>query len=438
MIFDVNQFILLNTYLLIIIIIIGARNFENKVKVLTSKKTKYLYTLPLSNNAIVKLKSLKFKIAFILDSSIILTPLFLILLIQKIHLIELVSYTIMGLCFGGILSFYKQYKAIRKTNFQPISYFKSFLLGVILAILIVQGKLIIDLNSEEILKFYGKILTFNLSEFAGYFILASAPFLVFKDHLYIINFNHKKTGNTQPFSFIKLKGEISRQIIISNREGGFFKKLLSSIFLYIGFFFSLDYFSQRIGTNNIFSYDLIFIFSIVIISRNTKLFFSSRPIYNEAGIVYSFVFAKYKIRKILISRVIINFFTAIISSIFVLVPLFYLSHAPLQLILTIMLVGTLFILALSLIQEYYSIIKAKFFESLENENRGSLVKRVVWESSMIMFTLYGFLIVKAISMSIIHYYLILICFLFLAISLIFFVKIMKGNKNFYGELKEYY
>lgn len=438
MIFDVNHFIILNTYLLLLIIIFGARNFENKVKVLTSKKTNYLYTLPLSAKSIVKLKSLKFRIAFILDSTIIFFPLFLILLIQNFNLIDLILYTIMGFCIGGILSFYKQYIAIRRAKHHPFSYFKSFLLGVIFALLIVQGRLIIDLNSEGILKFYKEILTFNLSGAAGYIILACAPLIAFKNHLYIIKFNHKKTGRSEPFSFIELKGEVSRQIIISNREGGFLKKLLNSLFLYIGFFVSLVYFSQQIGTANIFSDDLIFIFSIVIISRNTKLFFISRPVHNDAGMVYSFVFAKYKISKILISRILINISTAFISSIFVLAPLFYISHAPSQLIAAILLVGTLFILALSLIQEYYSVFKVKFFETLENEHRGSMIKRVIWESSMIMVTLYGFLFIKAISMSILHYYLIIIGFLFLAISLVFFVKIMKGNENFYGELKEYY
>ncbi len=67
-----------------------------------------------------------------------------------------------------------------------------------------------------------------------------------------------------------------------------------------------DYSTVFLNAHFLFRVDVFFLSSLVIASRNTKIFFNSRTIYSENTMIYSFLFAKYKLSVILLFRVLIN------------------------------------------------------------------------------------------------------------------------------------
>ncbi|PAF23108.1 hypothetical protein CHH49_00670 [Terribacillus saccharophilus] len=441
-VFNVDTYIILNIYLVLLVLNFWGRKHEIKSNMLKSDKTLSLYTTPIDPINIIKQKTLKFKLAFILDSTIMIAPFLLSLLFAGINPLDILSYTVLGIAIGTVVATIKELSLISNKRIQNsnTSMIKGLLIGAILGLLVVQIEFIIRTRDSSIFNYYRDIFSFDFSAFWLVALIFHIPITIFKDYMYVTNFR-KEIKSTQINNQRKsgyISNEFTKQIRISNREGNFNIKLLKTISMYVGFVITFFLATRYFNTSFFLRDDTLFMLCIVLFSRNAKIFFNARPVYNDGINIHSYVFAKYNMRRILFSRSLINIVTAILTSLLLIVPIYVISRLSLSFLFIYLMIGTLFAIAITLMQEFYVSFKSLYFTTIEHENKGSMIKRVIWEAILIMILLYGFVFSKIVSPNSLTVYLTSLCVLLSLTAILFAFKIWRGNNEFYGELKEYY
>ncbi|WP_258832551.1 hypothetical protein [Peribacillus frigoritolerans] len=370
------------------------------------------------------------------------TPFVICLLLLGLHFKDVTSYTLLGILLGSILLFVKELSFTKLPMKNTTGLIKVIVLGLSAGLSIGILESVITNKNNQIVEFYKSLLSTDLTVGIPYLLLICIPVVLFRNRIFILDDMKNKLALRAKKSEEKnssiIKGEFAKQLKTSNREGNFTNKFLNTLLLYGCFLITYYSSSHFLNSHFLFRKDTFFILSIVIASRNSKVFFNSRSIYSETTMIYSFLFSKYKISNILFYRVIINSLSTLVLNLSFIIPLYVMSHLEIEFLLFALLVSSIFSIALSCIQEYYLANKVLYLVSIGNENKGSMIKRILWESLLTMVVMYSYILTIVIDANLISTYSTITSLILLGLIIIFSIKILKGNKKFYGELKEYY